>query len=132
MSVKEDDVLRFVAGLAVFAVLPVNPPNDDNMLGVVGSICILQAAERLFSVPFSDSNMEKIRTGLYEKLKALLPGMRLSAAQYEKGGAVMAIQAGAWIAAYVNTIMNRAGDEPYEIALALSKAAAAKPASEEK
>lgn len=123
MSVKEDDVLRFVSALAVFGILPVQPPKADNQLGALGVMCIMQAAERLLSIPFHDPNMETIRTSLREKLRDMQQDNVLPPELFERAGGIVALRAGAWIAAYVNTLINRAGDEPYKIALELNKAA---------
>ena len=121
MSVKEDDVLRFVSALGVFAILPPTPPEQDNPLAVLGVMCIIQAVDRMLSIPFPDPQMEAVRADLCKKLDDVRPHAALPAELFERAGRVMAMQAGLWIAAYVNTIINRAGDEPYEIALELSK-----------
>ncbi len=121
MSVKEDDVLRFVSALGVFAILPPTPPEQDNPLAVLGVMCIIQAVDRMLSIPFPDPQMEAVRADLCKKLDDVRPHAPLPAELFERAGRVMAMEAGLWIAAYVNTIINRAGDEPYEIALELSK-----------
>lgn len=121
MSVKEDDVLRFLSALAVFGVLPSTPPKNDNPLAVVGVMCIVRAADRMLSVPFSDPSMEEIRKALREKLPTAYIGRSVSEALFEQAGSQVALKAGLWISAYVNQIINRAGDEPYTLALELSK-----------
>ncbi len=121
MSTKEDDVLRFVSALAVFGILPPKPPEQDNQLAVLGVLCIIQAVDRLLSIPFYDPNMETIRKGLREKLRDMQNDNAIPSELFERAGGSMALRAGGWIAAYVNRLIDRAGDEPYRIALEMHK-----------
>ena len=131
MSVKEDDVLRFVSALGVFAILPPHPPEQDNPVPVLGVMCIIQAVDRMLSIPFPDPQMEAVRTSLRKKLDDIRLAAPLPAELFEQAGRAMAMEAGLWIAAYVNTIIDRAGDEPYAIALELSKGSTPRSATKE-